>query len=58
MPRPITQSVADLQTSNILQEIEGGIDEYQWQTRGFVQNTATDANTGKDLTDGKAIDLP
>lgn len=48
----------DPTTSNLLQEIESTIDQYQWQMRGFVQNTATDPNTGRDLNDGKPVDLP
>ncbi len=48
----------DPETSNILQEIEGALATYQWQMRGFVQNTATDPNTGADLNDGKPLDVP
>ena len=48
----------DPTTSNLLQTVEDGIDKYQWQMRAFVQATQTDPNTGADVNDGKAIDLP
>ncbi len=59
----IRQSVRDTNdpdptTSNLLQEVENGIDKYQWQVRAFVQRTPTDANTGWDLNDNKPVDLP
>ena len=49
---------SDPTTSNMLQEVEGVIDKYQWQMRGFVQNTATDPNTGWDINNEKPIDMP
>lgn len=48
----------DPTTSNLLQEVEQGIDKYQWQMRAFVQATPTDQNTGWDLNDNKPVDLP
>jgi starvation-inducible DNA-binding protein len=48
----------DPTTSNLLQEVELGVDKYQWQMRAHVQRTATDANTGWDLNDNKPVDLP
>ena len=48
----------DPTTSNLLQTVEDGIDKYQWQMRAFVQATQTDPNTGTDINNGKAIDLP
>ena len=48
----------DPTSSNLLQEVETGIDKYQWQMRAFVQATPTDRNTGWDLNDNKPVDLP
>lgn len=36
----------DPTTSNLLQSVEQGIDEYQWFFRAMVQATPTDKNTG------------
>ena len=59
----IRQSIKDTNdpdptSSNLLQEVETGIDKYQWQMRAFVQATPTDQNTGWDLNDNKPVDLP
>jgi len=48
----------DPTTSNLLQTVEQGIDEYQWFFRAMVQATPTDKNTGWDLNDNKPVDLP
>jgi hypothetical protein len=48
----------DPTTANLLQEVELGVDKYQWQMRAHVQRTSTDPNTGWDLNDNKAVDLP
>jgi starvation-inducible DNA-binding protein len=48
----------DPTTSNLLQEVELGVDKYQWQMRAHVQRTATDPNSGWDLNDNKPVDLP
>jgi hypothetical protein len=48
----------DPTTANLLQEVELGIDKYQWQMRAQVQRTATDPNNGWDLNDNKPVDLP
>ena len=48
----------DPTSSNLLQEIENAIDKYQWQMRAHYQRTATDPNSGKDLNNGAAVDLP
>jgi starvation-inducible DNA-binding protein len=48
----------DPTTSNLLQDVELGVDKYQWQMRVHVQRTATDANNGWDLNDNKPVDLP
>ena len=48
----------DPTSSNLLQEVETGIDKYQWQMRAFVQATPTDQNTGFDINDNQPIDLP
>jgi len=48
----------DPTTSNLLQSVEQGIDEYQWFFRAMVQATPTDKNTGWDLNDNKPVDLP
>ena len=48
----------DPTTSNLLQEIQHGIDKYQWQMRAFLQRTPTDPNTGWDLNNNKPVDLP
>ncbi|WP_342635983.1 DNA starvation/stationary phase protection protein [Lichenihabitans psoromatis] len=48
----------DPTSSNLLQEIEHGIDKYQWQMRAFVQGTHTDPNTGFDINNNKPVDLP
>ncbi len=51
-------SEPDPTTSNLLQSVEQGIDEYQWFFRAMVQATPTDKNTGWDLNDNKPVDLP
>lgn len=48
----------DPQTSNILQEVEGSLDKYQWMMRAYVQSTPTDQRNGEILNQGKAIDIP
>lgn len=48
----------DPTTSNLLQEIQHGIDKYQWQMRAFLQRTSTDPNAGRDINGGKPVDLP
>ena len=48
----------DPTTANLLQEVELGVDKYQWQMRAHVERTSTDPNTGWDLNDNKAVDLP
>ena len=59
----IRQSIRDTNepdptSSNLLQDVENAIGIYQWQLRAFVQATPTDRNTGWDLNDNKAVDLP
>ena len=46
---------SDPSTSNLLQEVQGVIDKYQWQMRAFIQSTPSDPNTGADLTGGRPI---
>ena len=48
----------DPTTSNLLQSVETAIAEYQWFFRAMVQATPTDPNNGRDLKDGKPVDLP
>lgn len=48
----------DPTSGNLLQDVETGIDEYQWMFRAMVQATPTDQNTGRDLNDNKPVDLP
>ena len=47
----------DPTTSNLLQEVEHGIAKYQWQMRAQLQRTNTDPNAGRDLNDGKPVEL-
>lgn len=59
----IRQAILDTQevdptSSNLLQEVENGIDKYQWQARAFLQATPTNPNTGADFNAGKPVDLP
>ena len=44
---------SDPTTANLLQEVQGVIDKYQWQFRAFVQSTPTDPNTGFDINDNR-----
>lgn len=48
----------DPQTSNILQEVEGDLDKYQWMMRAYVQSTPTDQRNGEILNQGRRIDIP
>ncbi len=52
-----TQKI-DPATANLLQTVEGKIDEYQWQMRAFLQDTRTDRNTGWDMNHGQAVVTP
>ncbi|MCU6454147.1 DNA starvation/stationary phase protection protein [Sphingomonas sp. A2-49] len=45
----------DPTTSNLLQEVQHGIDKYQWQMRAMIQPTATDPNGGADINAGRAV---
>ncbi|MEP6557794.1 MAG: DNA starvation/stationary phase protection protein [Burkholderiales bacterium] len=47
---------SDPTTSNLLQEVQGVIDKYQWQMRAHTQSTPTDPNHGADLNKGQSID--
>jgi len=47
----------DPTSANLLQEVEGNIEKYQWQERAFLQNTPKDPNSGFDLNNGKSIPL-
>ncbi|WP_288586383.1 ferritin-like domain-containing protein [uncultured Methylobacterium sp.] len=53
----VTEDI-DPTTSNLLQEVEHGIAKYQWQMRAHLQRTGTDPNAGRDLNDGKPVELP
>lgn len=48
---------ADPTTANQLQEVEAGIEKYQWQMRAFLQNTPTDPNSGFDINNNKPIPM-
>ena len=48
----------DPETSNILLEVEGSLDKYQWMMRAYVQSTPTDQRNGEILNQGRAIDIP
>jgi starvation-inducible DNA-binding protein len=48
----------DSTSANLLQEVEHGIEQYQWQVRAEFQPTPTDANNGADLNGGKPVALP
>jgi len=48
----------DPTSSNLLQEIELGIDKFQWQMRAHYQGTPSDPNTGWDLNNNKPVDVP
>ena len=45
----------DPTTANLLQEVQGVIDKYQWQMRAHIQSTPTDPNTGADLNNGQPL---
>ncbi len=47
----------DPTSANMLQEVEGAIEKYQWQERAFLQTTPTDPNSGFDINNGKAVPL-
>ena len=49
---------ADPTTANLLQEVEYGIEQYQWQMRAEFQPTPTDQNSGADINGGKPVSLP
>jgi starvation-inducible DNA-binding protein len=48
----------DPETSNILQEVEGQLDKYQWMMRAYGQSTPTDTNNAQPLNVGASIDIP
>ncbi len=48
---------ADPTTANQLQEVEAGIEKYQWQMRAFLQNTPTDPNSGSDINNNMPVPL-
>ena len=48
----------DPTSANLLQEVEHGIEKYQWQVRAEFQQTPTDPNTGFDINGGKPVSLP
>lgn len=48
----------DPTSANTLQEVEHGIEKYQWQVRAEFQPTPTDRNTGFDLNGGQPVPLP
>lgn len=48
----------DPTSANLLQEVEHGIEKYQWQVRAEFQQTSTDPNTGADINGGKPVSLP
>ncbi|MGY2894406.1 Dps family protein [Deinococcus sp. UYEF24] len=47
----------DPTSANLLQEVEDGIEKYQWQERAFLQTTPTDPNNGFDINNGKPVPL-
>jgi len=47
----------DPTSANMLQEVEGAIEKYQWQERAFLQTTPTDSNSGFDINNGKAVPI-
>jgi len=47
----------DPTSANMLQEVEGAIEKYQWQERAFLQTTPTDPNSGFDINNGKAVPI-
>ena len=47
----------DPTTANLLQEVEGAIEKYQWQMRAFLQNTPRDPNTGFNINNGQPVPL-
>ncbi len=44
-------------TANLLQEVEGAIEKYQWQMRAFLQTTPRDPNTGSNINNGRPVPL-
>ena len=48
-------SDSDPTTSNLLQEVQGVIDKYQWQMRAHLQATPTDPNTGASINNGQPV---
>ena len=47
----------DPTSSNLLQEVEHGIEKYLWQSRAFLQPASGNANTA-DLNDGRPVQVP
>ncbi|MGY2896006.1 Dps family protein [Deinococcus sp. UYEF24] len=47
----------DPTSANLLQEVEAGIEKYQWQERAFLQNTPKDRNSGFDINNGNPVPL-
>ena len=47
----------DPTSSNLLQEVEHGIEKYMWQSRAFLQPASGNANTA-DLNDGRPVQAP
>jgi starvation-inducible DNA-binding protein len=48
----------DPTSANLLQDVEHGIEKYQWQVRAEFQPTPTDSNSGSDINGGKPVSLP
>ncbi|MGB3786813.1 MAG: DNA starvation/stationary phase protection protein [Phormidesmis sp.] len=49
---------ADPTSANILQEVEGDIEVYQWQVRAEFQPTPTDPNNGVDINNNQPVRIP
>lgn len=59
----VHQSIKDSEepdptSSNLLQEVKHKVDKFQWQMRAHLQRTRTNANDGRDINDGRAVELP
>ena len=48
----------DPTSANLLQEVESGIEKYQWQVRAEFQPTSTDNNDGSNLNGGTPVEIP
>jgi starvation-inducible DNA-binding protein len=48
----------DPTSANLLQEVESGIEKYQWQVRAEFQATPTDSNNGSEINGGRPVALP